>query len=73
MTLPSGSFLYLVGDIPDTADDRVAPRTCAIKRLCLRTKFSTGRLSADDGQHSHSRMLWQHAPRCNRSLAGKCG
>ena len=35
MTLPSGSFLYLVGDIPDTADDRasilnlhvVVPRT----------------------------------------------
>ena len=24
-------------------------------------------------QHSHSRMLWGHAPRCNRSLAGKCG
>jgi hypothetical protein len=23
MTLPSGTFLYLVGDIPDTADDRV--------------------------------------------------
>ena len=42
MTLPSGTFLYLVGDIPDTADDRVAPRTFehaqSKKRLCLRTR-----------------------------------
>ena len=33
MTLPSGTFLY-----------RVAPRTCAIKRLCMLAY----RLSADD-------------------------
>jgi hypothetical protein len=47
MTLPSGTFLYLVGDIPGTADD---PRPCCATHMrtqsngsacCLRTKFST--------------------------------